>query len=189
MKHLRSTLFVAVLAAFSLQAQAGIWDSITAFFSGSETEAPLEENNAPTEKEGPSKVETGLKLIPLITQTLGVNDGQAKGGMGALLQAAQLLMSGTDFDKLSNAIPEAGSLLGSAPKVEQSSGGLMDSAMKMAAEQSDTVKAGLNLASQFKSLEMSPEMIPKFTEVAQGFLENGGAPETSNLFSSALSDI
>ncbi len=65
----------------------------------------------------------------------------------------------------------------------------MDSAIKMASEQSDTVKAGLSLASQFKSLGMGVEMIPKFTEVAQGFLEKSNTPETSNLFSSTLEGI
>ncbi len=189
MKYLRSTLCVAVLAAFSLQAQAGIWESITEFFSSSEIGAPLTKDSAPAAEVTPNKIETGLKLIPLLTQTLGVNDGQAKGGMGALLQAAQLLMSGTDFGKVAHAIPSSTALLDNAPKIQENSGGLMDSVFKMAGEKIDTVKAGLNLASQFKSLGMDVEMIPKFTKVAQGFLEKSNTPETSDLFSSALSGI
>ncbi len=188
MKHIQTTLFVAVLATTSVNVQAGIWESITAFFGGSETETPRTDNNAPAEAT-PSQIETGLKLIPLITQALGVNNGQAKGGMGALLQAAKILMPGTDFDKITAAIPNTNLLLSAAPKPQESSGGLMDTAMKMAGEQSDTVKAGLNLASQFKSLGMGTEMIPKFTEAVQGFLQQSNAPETGDLFASTLSNI
>ena len=174
------------LMLVNMPANAGIWDSITAYFSGSEESQPAA---AAPAVEKPNMVATGLKLIPLLTSALGVNSGQAEGGMGALLQAAQSLMSGTDFGKLAAAIPNTGALIGAAPAAKDESSGLLGSAMKIAGEHSSSAKAGLDLVSQFKSLGMGAEMIPKFTGVAEDFLADSGSPELGSLFKSVLSSI
>ncbi|MFT5082496.1 MAG: hypothetical protein ACI9Y1_000521 [Lentisphaeria bacterium] len=86
MKYLKSTFLLAVMAMASVQAHAGIWESITKFFSSIEDAAPavesLVEVTAPAQDEkeiSPSKIEAGIQLIPLITQALGVTGGQAEG--------------------------------------------------------------------------------------------------------------
>jgi len=188
MKYIKNTLLVVVLGAVSVHANAGLWDTITSFFGGSEQNtAEAAEQAAPAA--APNLVKTGLQLLPLITQTLGVTGDQAQGGMGALLQAAQGLMSGGDFGALSSAIPGASSLLAAAPKLDGDSGGLMGGVMQAAGAQSETAKAGLQLVSQFKSLGMGADMIPKFTEVADGYLKQSSTPETGDMLTSALSGL
>lgn len=189
MRIIKSTLLIATLTLVHIQTQAGVWDSITDFFGGS-GDSPVAES-APTSVEAPandasSMISKGVKLIPLITQTLGVTDGQAKGGMGALLQAAQILLADTEYGTLANAIPGASALLDAAPAKEDSSS-LMGTAIKMAGEQSDAAKVGLDLISQFKSLGMNQEMIPKFASAAEGYLEQSGSAEAGGLLTSALS--
>lgn len=190
MKAIKSAVLVVALGAASMQANAGIWDSITSFFGSSEEEKVAEAAPA-AEKAESGLMNTGLQLLPLLTQQLGVSGDQATGGMGALLQAAQALMPGTDFGKLSQMIPGASSLLSSAPALTDgdSGGGLTGSVMKMAAEQSDTAKAGMQLVSQFKSLGMGADMIPKFTGVAESYLKQSDDPGTADLLTSALSNI
>lgn len=187
MKHIKTTAFVIALSTSSMQANAGIWDSITSFFGSSEEAAVSE----PAQKSDStaSMVNKGLQLLPLLTQQLGVSGEQAQGGMGAILQASQILMPNSEFTQLTKAIPGVSSLLSSAPSVSEGSGSLTDSVLSMAAEQSDTVKAGTQLVSQFKSLGMDADMIPKFTGVAESYLEQSSEPGTAELFSSALSSF
>jgi hypothetical protein len=141
---------------------------------------------------GGSMAQTGLQLLPLLTQSLGVTGAQATGGMGALLQAAQLLLSGTDFGVLAKAIPGAETMLSAAPAVMAAAngggmGGMMNSAMKMVGDQSPQVKAGAQLLGQFKSLGMGAEMLPKFSDVGSNYLKQNGNAEASVLFITAIS--
>jgi hypothetical protein len=138
---------------------------------------------------GSSMAQTGLQLLPRLSQSLGVTGAQATGGMGALLQAAQLLLSGTDFGVLAKAIPGAETMLSTAPAVMAAAngGGMMNSAMKILGDQNPQVKAGAQLLGQFKSLGMAAEMIPKFSDVGSNYLKQNGDAEASVLNTSAAS--
>lgn len=192
MNIIKSTLLFTALTIANAPAHAGLWDTISGFFggtdNGSEVAAPAAEV-APASQDT-SLITTGISLIPLLTQSLGVTDGQASGGMGALLQAVQLLMPQSDFSSITQAIPGASSLISAAPAVDSSSGGgLMDTAMQMAGEKSTTVKAGLDLVSQFQSLGMGADMIPQFSGVAESYVTENSSPETGSLLSTALSSL
>jgi hypothetical protein len=133
---------------------------------------------------------TALSLVPLLTQSLGVTETQATGGMGSLLQAAKGLMSGTDFGTLTSAIPNANALLSAAPKVAPAKkGDLLGGAMDMAGQLSKNTQIGQQLLSQFKSLGLSPDMISKFADVAVGYLQKGEVPQAADLLSTALSSV
>ena len=133
---------------------------------------------------------TALSLVPLLTQSLGVTEAQATGGMGSLLQAAKGLMSGTDFSTLSSAIPNTNSLRAAAPAVAPAKkGDLLGGAMDMAGQLSKNTKIGQQLLSQFKSLGLSPDMISKFADVAVGYLQKGEVPQAADLLSTALSSV
>lgn len=192
MKIIKSTLLFTALTVANVPAHASFWDSITGFFGASDdsSEAAAAAEVAPAAQDT-SLMATGISLIPLLTQSLGVTNGQAEGGMGALLQAVQLLMPQNDFSSVAQAIPNVSSLMSAAPSVESgdSNGGLMDTAMQMAGEKSTTVKAGLDLVSQFKSLGMGADMIPQFSNVAESYVTQNGSPETGNLLSTALSSL
>ena len=108
--------------------------------------------------------------------------------MGALLQTAQSLLSGGDFSVIANAIPGVRGLLGAAPAASASAnGGLLGGAMKMATDASPSLKAGAQLVSQFKSLGMGAEMIPKFSDVSSNYLKQSGNAEASVLLDAAIS--
>lgn len=191
MKTIHAVILFSALSVLNSPAHAGFWDSITGFFGDSDdsSQASTAAVEAPQQASS-SLTSTGLSLLPMLTQSLGVNDGQAQGGMGALLQAVKLLMPQNDFSTIAQAIPNASSLLSAAPALTGGgSGGMMDTAMQMAGEKSTTAKAGLDLVSQFKSLGMGADMIPKFSNVAEGYLTQNDAPEASSLLSSTLSSL
>ncbi|WP_373092384.1 DUF2780 domain-containing protein [Zhongshania sp.] len=227
---MKKILCIALFSAFSLQANAGFWDSLTSIFSSPEP-APTEESKpakaSPADKNGSnttgtttsktsssevsissgvsldantaaavnqtatgSMIQTGIQLLPLLSQTLGVSTSQATGGMGALLQTAQSVLSGNDFSVIANAIPGTSGLLNAAPAVtttSKSEGGLLGNAMKMATDSNPSLKAGAQLVSQFKSLGMGAEMIPKFTNVGSSYLKQNGNAEASVLLDAAIS--
>lgn len=138
------------------------------------------------------KVEAGLALVPMLTQTLGVTQTQATGGIGSIFQAAKGLMPANDFGTLSKAVPNMSSLLAAAPAVsapKQGSGNLLSGALGAAAQLGGNTQVGAQLLSQFQSLGLSPEMISKFADVAVNYLQKGEMPQTADLLSTALSSV
>lgn len=204
-KHLYVMMIsLLVLGGHSMQANAGIWDSITSFFSDEEESSeavetpegktlPKDVSDKATDGSTTSAMmKKGLEYLPLITEKLGITSAQASGGSGALMKAAQALLSKSDFGTISKSFPGMSSMLSSAPAVESASeekGGLLDSAVKSAVDSNPTAKAGSELLSQFKSLGLSADMIPKFTEVASGYLKKSDNSEGADLLTSALSKI
>ena len=199
---MKKLICIALICTLSSQAHAGIWDSIVGFFGDDEEVSEVQDStaSAPTtpktdEPKTSSMMETGLKLLPLLTQTLGVTDGQAKGGMGAILQTVQGLVSKSEYGALLQAIPGAQSLLAAAPEVPSSDNGkdakskLIGGAMDIAGKQGGALQQGAQLVSQFKSLGLSADMIPKFGETAGNFLTKTDKPEASQLLTSALSKL
>ncbi|HSX84419.1 MAG TPA: DUF2780 domain-containing protein [Cellvibrio sp.] len=147
---------------------------------------------ATAEADSSNMAQAGLALVPMLTQNLGVTEAQAAGGMGSIFQAVQGVMSTSDFNSLSKAVPNMDSLLSAAPAVEtskKSGGSLLSGAMDAAAQYGANTKTGAQLLSQFKSLGLSPDMVSKFTDVAMSYLKNGEVPQTAELLSTALSSV
>lgn len=191
---MKQLIFTIVVAAFSAHINAGIGDSVSKFF-GDKEESSSAEEKATSES---SIATQALALLPMLTQNLGVTEGQAQGGLGALLQAAKSLMSGSDFGSLAKSIPNMNNLLAAAPSVEESknaeastekSSSLLGQAMDMAAEHSDKAQAGKQLIDQFESLGLNADMIPKFAEITNQFLKQEENSEASSSWTSALAGI
>jgi hypothetical protein len=175
-----------LLLATSMPAQGGLWEDISNFFSSSDS------GSSEVATPVPQAVQTGLKLLPLLSQILGVTSGQAEGGMGAILQASRELLSGTEYGVLVDAIPNVNSLLKAAPAISENSGGdggILGSALKMASEYSDTAKTGSQLVSQFQALGMSADMIPKFANVTSDYLKNTEHNEAANVLTAGLASF
>ncbi|HSC68690.1 MAG TPA: DUF2780 domain-containing protein [Cellvibrio sp.] len=138
------------------------------------------------------KVQAALGLVPMLTQSLGVTQAQATGGIGSIFQAAKGLMPANDFGTLSKAVPNMSSLLGAAPAVtapKQGSGNLLSGALGAAAQLGANTQVGAQLLSQFQALGLSPDMISKFADVAMTYLQKGEVPQAADLLSAALSSV
>jgi hypothetical protein len=133
-----------------------------------------------TQKTAPASKQQSNSLTSILSSQLGINDKQASGGVGSILSYAKEHLDSDKFSTLSNAIPNAGSLLAMAPKASQAMSGLS------ALSGSSSAGGLASLASQFSSLGMNSSMISKFVPIIVNYLKssnsNGAASILSGLF-------
>ncbi len=125
-------------------------------------------------------------LIGLLTSQVGVTSNQAEAGAGAIFQSAKSGLNESDFGTIAKAVPEVYSLMDSAPKeesVSKSIGGLTS----VLGTGSDKLEGAAGLASSFKKLDMSGDMVGKFTTVILDYVKQKGGEHAMNLLKGALS--
>jgi len=117
-----------------------------------------------------------MDLITTLVDTLGITKDQAKGGSGALFQNAKDNLSGDDFQKVSDAVPDMDEYLAAAPAAETKSGlgGALGSSLSSLG--GDAAKAGsmLDLTSAFLKLGMDSGTLGKFVPVVLDFVQSKG---------------
>jgi hypothetical protein len=134
---------------------------------------------------GPSVHAQDQSLVGLLTQNLGVTHQQAEGGAGAIFKAASRNMSVDDFAKVSEALPEATSLMKAIPSSTAGSGtlGSLSSAL---GSSGGSVSALAGLASTFSQLGMGGDMVQQFIPVILEYAQSKGGEVVSSLLKTAL---
>ncbi len=125
-----------------------------------------------------------MELVNLLTQTLGVNESQAKGGAGLLFGMAKEKLGG-DFGQVEAAVPGMQDLLSAAP----GSGGLGGALGGLAqAVGGGAGKLGglATLAGGFSKLGLDTGMAGKFIPVILSFVQSKGGDSVKNLLAGAL---
>ena len=170
---MKKLLLLAAITAASSNVQAGFFDSLFGKKEVAPTEKTLESSNAKTSaapavtEESSSMTEMALGLLPTLTQSLGVSDSQAEGGMGALLKMAQNNLSGEEFGTLSQGIPGIETMLSAAPALGGGSSAKgVGSALSALGGASGSLGALGEVTKQFEALGLSPEMVLKFAQMA-----------------------
>lgn len=182
-------LLIITLTLVSLNAQASIFDDISSWFSGSDeetSEKPVVPESTPAKPAATPAAQTSstvTQLLPLVTGTLGVTEKQARGGLGALFQASQSVLTAQDFALVQKYVPEVNQLMSEAPPTNQ----LMGGALQMAGVGAGGTAAA-NLATQFHDLGLGTDMIMKYSNLAGGYLKES-SPELANRFTSALTGL
>lgn len=113
------------------------------------------------------------ELIGQIVSNLGINEDQAKGALGSILNLAKEKLADGDFSKITEVISGASSLMSDAPKAEGlgSMFGSITSALGVNTGNLGNLAA---LAGQFKSLNLDADMIAKFAPIVMSFLQEKG---------------
>lgn len=152
-----------------------------------------------------------MELIKLLTDNLGVEEKQAKGGAGLLFQLAQQQLGDGDFGKVAEFVPGVGDLLKEAPQaggggIAGALGGLAASAMGGGNEapQAGALLGALggltsgmggqaaalgnlaSLAGGFSQLGMDTGMVSKFIPLVLEFVQNQGGDEIKNILANVL---
>ena len=109
-------------------------------------------------------------LPATLTKQLGVTEGQATGGTGAILAFAQQRLAAGDFDIVAKAIP--------------GSEKYMSMAKQLLGSASISDKAGLQSA--FSKLGMSPDMLSKFAPIVTDYVAKAGSDQASKLLAGLL---
>ncbi len=128
------------------------------------------------------------ELIAQVVQQLGVQEGQAKGGVGLLLKMAQAKLGG-DFGKVAQALPGAQDLIAAAPEAG-GAGKLMGGLAGMLGGGKAGGLADLGpLAVGFSQLKLDPAMIAKFAPIILSFAQSKGGQDVMQLLARAIQGV
>ncbi|MFA5919958.1 MAG: DUF2780 domain-containing protein [Methylococcaceae bacterium] len=125
-------------------------------------------------------------LTDTLVKKLGITSEQAQGGAGALFQLAKGKLDAGQFAELSKAIPEMNSLLNAVPKQSGALSGLAGSVSSALGDSSNTYGNLAGLASTFKTLNLSPDMVDEFVPVVVDYVGTKGGALTADMLQSAL---
>jgi len=126
-----------------------------------------------------------VELIQQLTQGLGVDENQAKGGAGLIFKMAQEKLADGDFAQLASAIPAISNLIGEAP----APGGALAGALGGLA---GAMGGGGQLANMaalaggFGQLGLNPAMASKFIPIILSFVQNQGGDQVKGLLAEVL---
>jgi hypothetical protein len=127
-------------------------------------------------------------LTDVLMKKTGVNQVQAAGGAGALLQLAKTKMQADAFSKLEKSVPGMQNLLGAVPAVQQPSalGGL---AGRLSSRTGGTAGSLVSLVSAFQQQGMSPQMIQQFIPIVVDYVKTSGGSALAGSLSAALTGL
>ncbi|GAB4549419.1 MAG: hypothetical protein Tsb0014_44120 [Pleurocapsa sp.] len=128
-----------------------------------------------------------MELIEQLTQNLGVNENQAKGGAGLIFKLAQEKLGDGEFAQLASAVPAVQNLIGEAP---QPGGGLAGAIGGLAGALGGGSGGQLAnlaaLAGGFGQLGLNPGMASKFVPIILSFVQNKGGDGVKDLLAGVL---
>lgn len=126
-----------------------------------------------------------MELIQQLTQNLGVDENQAKGGAGLIFKLAQEKLNDGEFAQLASAVPAVSNLIGEAP---QPGGGIAGALGGLAG----AVGGGSQLANMaalaggFGQLGLNPSMASKFVPIILSFVQSQGGEQIKGLLAGVL---
>jgi hypothetical protein len=184
MKKLIVLLTISTLSTSVLAEETSWLDSLKSLVGLGETKDQSVEAAA-------SMMPSADGLVGMLTSGLGVNTGQASGGMGAILNYAKSNVSADQFSQLAQSIPGIEGLVSQMPDISQLSsggsslGGLMDKA----SEYSESLQAINTVTKQFEALGLKPEMISSFITSAQSYLNTEQGQSAKKLLTESLGKL
>ncbi len=134
-----------------------------------------------------------MELVQHLVQSLGVQEEQAKGGAGLIMQMAKAKLEDHEFAQVAQALPGVQELLQAAPSEKKGGGGLMGALGGLAGGMGG--KAGgaasnvtnmIGLAAGFSKLGMDPSMISKFMPTILSFAQTKAGGQVVGILSKAL---
>ena len=170
MKKLIVLITISTLST-AVSAQESSWfDSLKSLIGLGDAQEQSVNANTPT-----TSAPTANGLIDVLTNSLNVNNEQATGGMGAILNYVKNNVSSDQFMQLAKTIPGVDGLISKMPDLNNLKSGSADNSISglldKAAEYSDSLKSVNDVKKQFESLGLKPEMIGDFISTAQSYLD------------------
>ena len=118
-------------------------------------------------------------LINSLTSELDISDDQAKGGAGALFNYAKEGLSGEDFEKVSNSVPDMGGYLDAIPALGGKSSSMLGKATQ-------TLVGMPAVTAAFEKLGLSADMVGLFTPLLVNYVEKKGGEAVGGLLMNAI---
>lgn len=126
-----------------------------------------------------------MKLIPLLTQSLGVTESQAKGGAGVIFDYVKQKVSTEEFAQVAKALPGANSLIDLAPKASELSGQIGGFSPALGAK-SDLTGEMAGVVERFVKLGLDAGMVDKYVKTILDFTQSEAGSTVTNIIKGAL---
>lgn len=130
-----------------------------------------------------------MELIQQLTQNLGIEESQAKGGAGLIFKMAQEQLGDGEFAQLASAIPMVNNLIGEAPAggkgLAGAIGGLAG-ALGGGGGQTAQLANLAALAGGFSQLGLNPGMASQFMPIILSFVQSQGGEQVKNILAGVL---
>jgi hypothetical protein len=126
-----------------------------------------------------------MELIQLLTQNLGVDENQAKGGAGLIFKLAQEKLGNGEFAEVASALPFVQDLIGEAPEPGGGIAGVLGGlagAMGGGNQLADLAA----LAGGFGQLGLNPTMASQFIPIILSFVQEQGGEGIQGLLANVL---
>lgn len=131
-----------------------------------------------------------MDLIQMVMKQLGIDETQAKGGLGMIFDLAQSNLGKDDFQQVSKLVPGIDDMLKTAASARgsgKSGGGLMDMVGAVASKVLGGNLGNLTeLVSGFQKLGLSADMVAKFVPIVLKFVEERGGGAVKDLLGKVL---
>jgi len=135
-----------------------------------------------------------MELVQMLTNNLGVNEDQAKGGAGMLFNMAKEKLGAGEFQQIADVVPGIGNLMSAAPTAgsggESGGGGAMGMLAGLASNLGGSA-GGLGslaaLAGGFSKLGLDTEMVGKFIPQILQYVQSQGGEGVKSLLEKVIS--
>lgn len=134
-----------------------------------------------------------MELVQHLVSSLGVQEEQAKGGAGLIMQMAKSKLEDHEFAQVAQALPGVSDLIDAAPGEKSGGGGLMGALGGLAGGlggdaggAAANVKTMVTLAAGFSKLGMDPSMVSKFMPTILSFAQTKAGGQVVGILSKVL---
>ncbi len=126
-----------------------------------------------------------MDLLNNLTQSLGVNEEQAKGGAGLIFNMAKEKLGAEDFSKVSDTVPGIDEMLKAAPESSEIGGAVGGLTSSLGG---GVGKLGglASLSGGFPKLGLDSSMVGKFIPTILSFVQSKGGDSIKNLLGGVL---
>lgn len=126
-----------------------------------------------------------MKLIPLLTQSLGVTESQAKGGAGVIFDYVKQKVSTEEFAQVAKALPGVNSIIDLAPKASDLSGQIGGFSPALGGK-SDLTGGMAGVVERFGKLGLDAGMVDKYVKTILDFTQSEAGSTVTNIIKGAL---
>lgn len=123
-------------------------------------------------------------LVSSVMSQLNLNQTQAEGGLGSLLNLAKSNLGTSQFSQLADTIPNVDGLLSAVPATDSKSG--MSGLLSKAGNLGSSLQGSAMVYDAFSKLGISKDLVAPMAEILKNYLQTSGGEGTASLLTQGL---
>lgn len=177
---MKGPLLAATALVLALPVHAGLLDNL-------KTQAQQAVATTATTTPTTTTATQSTGLVDSVMSQLNLNQTQAEGGLGSLLTLAQSNLGTSQFSQITDAIPNASSLMSAVPATDSSSG--MTGLLSKAGSLGTSLQGSAMVYDAFSKLGISKDLVAPMAEILKNYLQSSGGDSTASLLTQGLGSL